>query len=342
VSDYVCERNSCAWTDGTHVAFARMRDEEHGVEATVTPRAGGEISSLRVRWQGRWVETLYRAMEFAEPEAGWRGRAPLLWPAVGRNYVPEDVERVKALGEDLAACSYALHGRIFHIPCHGFARDLPWDLVSCGVGADSAWCECRLCANGITRAMYPFDFDLSVRHEVTRGSVVSRYRIRSGDNHEPMFFSIGNHITFRVPFLPDGKYEHVTVTSPSRSYAEIDDQSLLTGRCLERDLSTGGTLAESDLLNLVLCGYEPSTRFVEMADPASFGMRVSQEEVAADGEQRFAPEHVYFVFYGDAEQGLFCPEPWLGGPNSLNTGLGVARLESGEAFEWLMTITPLL
>ena len=46
----------------------------------------------------------------------------------------------------------------------------------------------------------------------------------------------------------------------------------------------------------------------------------------------------YFVLWGDADGGFFCPEPWLGGPDSLNTGAGRVVLHAGEAFTWSYTI----
>lgn len=41
--------------------------------------------------EGEWMELLHRAMTTDEPDSEWRGRAPQLWPAVGRNYMPDQV-----------------------------------------------------------------------------------------------------------------------------------------------------------------------------------------------------------------------------------------------------------
>ena len=61
-----------------------LRDEEAGLEISIAPEKGGETSSLRVRAGEEWVETLYLANDYA-PREGWTGKAPLLWPATGRN-----------------------------------------------------------------------------------------------------------------------------------------------------------------------------------------------------------------------------------------------------------------
>ena len=40
----------------------------------------------------------------------------------------------------------------------------------------------------------------------------------------------------------------------------------------------------------------------------------------------------YFVMWGEAEGGFFCPEPWVGGPDSLNSGKGIVVLQAGLFF----------
>jgi len=51
------------------------------------------------------------------------------------------------------------------LPKHGFARTLPWELVSQEQGRDDALAVLRLRDNGITRALWPhaFELELSVR-----------------------------------------------------------------------------------------------------------------------------------------------------------------------------------
>lgn len=50
------------------------------------------------------------------------------------------------------------------------------------------------------------------------------------------------------------------------------------------------------------------------------------------------PQYYYFVLWGNRDQGFFCPEPWYGGPNSLNLRQGVVLLQSGEAASWTMDV----
>ncbi len=76
-------------------------------------------------------------MTDADP-AYWSGRAPLLFPIVGR------------LMDD----RYRLDGSEYPLPQHGFARRQPFALVD--AAADRA--RFRLVDNDETRAVYPFAF----------------------------------------------------------------------------------------------------------------------------------------------------------------------------------------
>src|ERR1039458_7506187 len=97
-----------------------IRDNTAGLEAAIAPSQGGELTSLRVKFKGTWVELLYRARDYGAG-TGFRGKASFLWPAVGGQY---------ALGTiPASSCSdgsYAVGDRRYPMPCHGFAKDLPW------------------------------------------------------------------------------------------------------------------------------------------------------------------------------------------------------------------------
>src|SRR5215813_5130851 len=102
-----------------------LRDSASGLEAAVAPAEGGELSSLRVRFRGRWVELIYRARDYS-PSPGWRGKAPFLWPATGRNFAPgmKPVSGLEAIG------GYDWNGKQYPMPLHGFVRSAAWKVES--------------------------------------------------------------------------------------------------------------------------------------------------------------------------------------------------------------------
>jgi galactose mutarotase-like enzyme len=54
------------------------------------------------------------------------------------------------------------------------------------------------------------------------------------------------------------------------------------------------------------------------------------------------PEQPYVSFnlWGDAPQGYFSPEPWVGLQNSFVLNEGLVSLDPGELFYWTIRLTP--
>lgn len=317
-----------------------LTDHHHGLQATIAPAKGAEISSLRVRWQDRWIETLYRANDFTPPPGVWQGRAPFLWPAVGRNYTSAQLQAIMQQGQDARQGSYIHGSQTYPMPIHGFIMNENW-VVKSITTAQGASVTCEWTSSPTTQAFYPFDCALHLTHTLCGGSLTSSLTVTAAStNLEPMFFSCGNHLSFRLPFTDSGHFDEATLTAPTTHRLGLTPQSLLSGAILPLDLTRGQPLSNPDLHNLVITGFPADNVAVELRDPHSFGFRVAQRDASPDGP-RTDPAHFHFVFYGDRQAGLFCPEPWYGGPNSLNTKQGVVFLPPGEAFVWQMILTPL-
>ena len=135
---------------------------------------GAELASLTDA-QGREL------MTDADP-AYWAGRAPLLFPIVGR--LNGDVLRVD--------------GRDYAMKQHGFARRMTFEVVA----HDAASATFRLTADDATRAMYPFEFVLDVTYAITGATLDIAVRVTNpGTEQLPM--SLGFHPAFAWP-LPYG------------------------------------------------------------------------------------------------------------------------------------------
>ena len=313
-----------------------VEDTTRGLAFTVAPEAGAELSSLRVRHQDRWVETLYRADLQDQPCDGWRGRAPWLWPAVGRTFTPAVLAEVARTGDDPAEGEYVLDGQSYPLPTHGFAMRRAWDVVD----ADARQVRCRLTDDADTRRQYPFGFELTTWFRIEADSLVIDFSVRAaGDNPPAMPFAVGNHITLALPMGSDAAFGQCEVFSPVAHELVLTPESLLAGTTRPIALAEGRRLADTRLHNMVLSGMSEPDAWISVWCPGGLGLRVSQRVTAG---RSFAPsvDHWYDVFYGDAELGLFCPEPWIGGPNALNTGQGLVAVPPGEMFTWQFRATP--
>ncbi len=307
----------------------------------MSPETGGELSSLKVKRGDGWKELLFRAEDMSRRKRGlWRGRCPWLFPAVGRNYLPDQLRRVAATGADEVLGSWALKGKPLAMPLHGFAMNKVWEPLGGGPGEAT----CRLENGPDGRLFYPFDFELVARYGflddgVLKGSpgpagpgVFARLEVSASDRNEgPMPFSVGNHITLAT--------SDFRLRTPAKTAFDLTPQSLFAGTTRPAGLAEPTEVGlRSPLLNAVVGDFDCEESWVEVVDRDGFTVRVSQHEIADTAVGFTSPAHYYFVFWGDPEAGLFCPEPWYGGPNSLNERRGVVELPPGARFSWEMRI----
>jgi galactose mutarotase-like enzyme len=147
--------------------------ESNVLTAVVNP-LGAELTSLR-------DAAGHELMTDADP-AFWSGRAPLLFPIVGR------------LMDD----RYRLDGREYPLPQHGFARRQAFELIE--QATDRA--VLRLTDNDATRAVYPFAFALDAAFSLS-GATLSMDITVANTGEREMPASFGFHPAFAWP-LPYG------------------------------------------------------------------------------------------------------------------------------------------
>jgi len=313
-------------------------DEAHGIAGLLAPQVGGELASLRVRWQSEWVETLYGACQYDITPLGWRGRAPLLWPTVGRTCTDELAQRLRDTGEAFSEGTYRLGHQTLTMPIHGFVMNMPWKpLPSEGV---AGLLQCVDTPE--TRQWYPFGFRVTVAYQTGFNGLRITYTIEAGENADPMPMSIGNHISLKVPLADRGTFDAVTFHSLATGYRGLQVPSVFDGTTTPMDFRCV-PLAETAVHNIVTCGYSWDDAEVALWCPESFGMGVGQRILEMPGGiGSFSPEEAcYFVLWGDPQEGYFCPEPWVGGPNAFNEHKGLVQLSAGERFVWEMLLRPM-
>jgi galactose mutarotase-like enzyme len=171
------------------------------LRAAINP-FGAELTSLRDA-DGRQL------MTDADP-AFWTGRAPILFPIVGR------------LNDDVLW----LDGTSYHMEKHGFARRSMFDAVD--VSASGA--RFRMTDSVETRAHYPFIFLLEISFAIDGATLTMTATIGNG-GETPMPFSFGWHPAFAWP-LPGGAREDHYVAF------DVDEPGPLRG------LNEAGLIAE--------------------------------------------------------------------------------------------------
>ena len=131
---------------------------------------GAELQSIKSAdgkeylWQG-------------EPEF-WSRRSPVLFPIVG------------ALAND----SYEFRGKTYTMKQHGFARDKVFSFI----GKEGSSVSFVLEADEETKAVYPFDFTLTVEYSLMNNEVHVSWTVENR-GEETMYYSIGGHPAFNLP-----------------------------------------------------------------------------------------------------------------------------------------------
>jgi gluconolactonase len=305
-----------------------LRDNTAGVEAAVAPSEGGELSSYRIKFNNHWVELLYRARDYS-PAPGFKGKGPLLWPAVGAQYPVGTIPKTSC-GDG----TYIIAGKAYPMPCHGFARLVPWKEVSRSADQRGARVTVELTDSERTRQYYPFAFRLDATYQLGAGHLTIDYAVTSdSSNTEPMPFSIGNHIAFKVPFLAGGDPAKVTFESHSTVQLLRNTQGVLSGEQQPRSFENPENLGDFDAhIAIPLAGYR-SQPFAQLVDPQGITLRLTQQASSTLPEPL-----IRFNAYGGPKAGYFCPEPWFGVQNSLNTGVGLIKVNPGASWKWRLEL----
>lgn len=105
----------------------------------------------------------------------WSGQSPILFPIIGR----------------LIDDKYTLDGTDYEMPKHGFARRMPWKLLS---KSDSC-ISFLLSETEDTLKIYPFYFDLIVTFTLDGKKLTVKHEVKNKNNRK-MYFSLGAHPAF--------------------------------------------------------------------------------------------------------------------------------------------------
>lgn len=139
-------------------SYLKVGVKEFGAELTsiISKKSGFEFL-----WQGN-------------PDI-WSGQSPILFPIIGR----------------LIDDSYALDATAYSMQKHGFARKLPWKLLS----ATDDEMSFILSESEETLKCYPYSFDLIVTFTLKDNKLFVNHKLIN-KNKKDMYFSLGAHPAF--------------------------------------------------------------------------------------------------------------------------------------------------
>jgi galactose mutarotase-like enzyme len=214
--------------------------------------------------------------------AFWKGRAPLLFPIVGR----------------LKNDQLKVNGHAYPMNQHGFARTSMFELAA----RDQASCRFRLRSSAKTRAQYPFDFVLEVAYRVSGGKLGIDVLVQNPGS-EVLPASAGFHPAFRWP-LPYGgaraAHEIQFEREETGRRAKVVDGLLSPTRHPSPIVGRRLVLADDLFTEDALIFLDLRSRSLHYGAPQGSGLTVD------------FPDMPYLGIWTKPGAGFLCIEPWHG------------------------------
>ena len=290
-----------AWTEDSRRTgtVVHMEDKKAGVRMSCMPKFGFLWSGFDFDTPGGdAVEMLHRGK--IPPTEMDDGMCPILFPIVGR------LRRGNRQG------SYRHEGKLYKMDIHGFAKDLPWEILDVQASADGCFATARLSDTAATRRQYPWRFSFQLTYRVIDGTVqVISYVNSDGP------WSLGFHPYFRLPLagLADDR-SHCTVRIPvtkrwEEKHLVPTGKVVATGKKfpLMKGMSTRA-LACDEAFSGVVAGLDGWYAMVYFDSRAKAGVSIECDDKVFSE----------VVIYCQKDEPYICIEPWTSPPNSLNTG----------------------
>jgi galactose mutarotase-like enzyme len=244
----------------------------------------------------------------------WSGHAPILFPIVGK--VRND--------------KIVVDGTEYPMRQHGFARRSEFTVTL----ADATECRLRLEASSETRAQYPFNFMLDIRHAIGGPSLLTEATVWNVDDR-PIPVSLGFHPALRWPLVEGAaRRSHVLVFAHRESAPVRRLQDGLLGRDRHPSPVVDGHLELDDGLFVdgAIIFDQLSSRRIDYIAPS--GRSVTIE----------FPRMPHLGLWSRPGAGFICIEPWQGyaAPvdfaGELSTREGMIALPPGSTVKFSMRL----
>jgi galactose mutarotase-like enzyme len=264
-----------------------LSDTNTEARLEIVPDRGGLVT----RWQVENQDLFYfDAERFANPELSVRGGIPILFPICG----------------NLPNNSYDLDGKTYSLKQHGFARDLPWQVVDQGI-KDAASLTLELNSSEATRSRYPFDFKLRFTFQL-HGHILDLHQQFTNVSDQPMPFSTGLHPYFLVTDKSQLEFE-----IPATEYRDH-----LTGDIKPFAGSFDFSQNEIDL------AFHGLTATAATVTDLNLKRRITLS---------WSEDYQRLVFWTVKGKDYYCLEPWTAPRNAMNTGEDRLTLEPQQTLE---------
>lgn len=264
---------------------------------------GAELTSVFDKKNN--IEHLWNA-----DEKFWGWHAPVLFPVIGR-----------CLNDKIF-----VDGAEYMMEKHGFARKSNFNLLE----FSESKAVFVLKSNESSLKVFPFQFEFLIGYHLRNNQLECSYEVINTDK-KPMFFQLGGHPAFTVPFLPEEDYEDYYLEFEKTEYSDrvhINKDGFFDGRrTLVLDNSNCFQL-EKEMFNddaVIFKDLRSRTVTIRSANHSHY-LSVH------------FPEFSYLGFWAKVNAPYLCIEPWLGCADTAGEEVEfsakerITALEEGEKF----------
>ncbi|MBO1512978.1 aldose epimerase family protein [Metabacillus bambusae] len=273
------------------LTFIELRNESNSSWLKVVPERGGIITRLGIRGEELLFineETLHNV------EKNIRGGIPILFPISGQ----------------LTNGQYEWDGKTYTMKNHGFARDLPWEVVEINTYEEEALIKIKLESNDETKTVYPFEFELVFTYILRENELIIDQTYQNKSTKEMPIYA-GFHPYFKTA------NKQLKIDTDASDYLDYND---MQNKRIEGVISIDQK--ESYLL-------KSGTRSI----------RFSLEEIDKLVTINYGKEFPYIVLWSEEGQGFVCVEPWMAKTDELNKKDELTMIHPGKGIHTKVSIS---
>ena len=193
-----------------------LHDDATGATASVLPAFGFNLFDLRLPAAGAVRRVIVAEPDFAEnPRSPARNGVPVLFPYPNRVKLGKFTFRGKAYDLPVNSGTHSIHG---------FALNVPWDVVETTTegGAASLTGRYQISKNSPEmRGHWPTDAVLQVRYALAGRRLTMTVTV-TNPTADDLPYGFGIHPYFRCPFTPGGDPGKTRVTLPAARFWPLD------------------------------------------------------------------------------------------------------------------------
>ena len=241
----------------------------------------------------------------------WGKSSPVLFPIVGA----------------LKNGSFEYQGNTYHLPRHGFARTMTFEIEK--LAKDAAVFLLR--ESPETLSIYPFRFELRLEYYLFDDKLVLNYRVFNPSEND-LYFSIGGHPAFKCPIVSELNYKDYFLR-----FEEVEDFEIWPINSEGLIINEPTKLAKSTFkLDLKYELFHKDALVFKNLKSKSIKIQSEKSKIGLEFTFENFP---FFGIWAAKNADFICLEPWCGIADAVNHNQeisqkeGIIKLPRNEFFE---------